>query len=340
MGVPAVEHLLDPVTLGSEVCVDLPFNLGPDRLEQPLGRIEFGAVRRHADQRHADARHPVVDVAGRAIPDDGVQHSGLFDPPHHGTELLPFHAVQPAIPDAARAHVHGHKQRPILAPPLDPLTQAHPTAAPAPAHLAEQPHLNLVRPANELPEGEADRRERVRKAPPFQASWAAGSACSCMGRGTFGWQRNRASRLATPPGRYTTPKLAAIHAPISAAVRKRPLATASPTCSCCATLNRGGRPSPPCRWASTPSSPPERYQSIHRSTVRRPAPPASATASTRHPRRSSHSPCSHWRRCACTSARYRALSVSSVSAAAHISTKGFPGTRSPPHGHYAKDAII
>jgi hypothetical protein len=55
---------------------------------------------------------------------------------------------------------------------------------------------------------------------------------------------------------------------ISLAVRKRPLATSSPSCACAAALSQVGCPTPPFRRARTAATPPRRYQAIHRCTDR------------------------------------------------------------------------
>ncbi len=194
-----------PLVVVGERRRDAAFDLGADRLEQALGRVELRTIRRQDNERDADARHALVGVAGGTVPDDGADGGGLLRCPHQADERRALHTVNPLMPQPAGTHVHRHEQAAILALALHALADAHPAPTPAPPHLAEQAHLDLVRMHHHRVSVYLGDGEGRTEAPPFQASWAARSACSCNGRGTLGWQRSRASRSATPPGRYVTP---------------------------------------------------------------------------------------------------------------------------------------
>ena len=80
-------------------------------------------------------------------------------------------------------------------PDLHAARRQHPPhlAAQAEPHLVGEHHAGAARHAG-LP-------ERGRHPPSLQASCAAGSACSAIGRGTFGRTPSRRNVVGKPPGR-------------------------------------------------------------------------------------------------------------------------------------------
>jgi hypothetical protein len=127
-----------------------------------------------------------------------------------------------------------------------------------------------------------------------------------------------------PPSVYATPHRSRTHCRISAAVRNRPVATASASSACCSGVRNDGAPRP---WACRPSrgaSPPARYHASQRWTVRSSTPSTSATSRVVFPIRTSHNPCNRGRTSARRSRRYRAYRLAASSSAAHATVSFRP----------------
>ena len=191
----------DGLLVGDGV-VDAALGASADFLEDALGRVEFGAVRRQPDTGGGQAGQQPGAMSASVIPDDGVECPGgqrRLDRPGPT-------AFEPVPTQCTGTGIDGQQQIRPLVLEWEPLGDRNPAWREHPPHLAAQAEPQLVGEQHAGVARHAGLDECGRHPPCFHASCAARFVGSATGRGTFGCTPSRARTVHSPhPG--TLPRL-------------------------------------------------------------------------------------------------------------------------------------
>lgn len=174
--------------------VALSFDGPPQFLKDPLRGVEFGRASRLLDQGEPHLPQHVRAMPAGAIPDHGLD-AGRAPVAHRGRQAHAFHILGPCPGHPSLLAIDGEDHIAPHPPELHALAELDPARCPAAPHLAQQPHAHLIAKEERRRLAQSPLDESGGESPFFHASCTGGDVVMDWGRGTFGFQRNRASRL-------------------------------------------------------------------------------------------------------------------------------------------------